>query len=67
MGIGTVANVLVIGLVVDITLSIFGEITGLFPRVTATLFGPIIVALGSGFYIGTNLGPGPRDLSLIHI
>ena len=61
MGIGTVANVLVIGLVVDITLSIFGEITDLFPRVTATLFGPIIVALGSGFYIGTNLGPGPRD------
>ena len=61
MGIGTVANVLVIGLVVDITLSIFGEITGLFPRVTATLLGPIIVALGSGFYIGTNLGPGPRD------
>ena len=31
MGIGTVANVLVIGLVVDITLSIFGEITGVFP------------------------------------
>ena len=61
MGIGTVANVLVIGLIVDLTLSLFGEITNTFPRVMATLLGPIFVALGSGFYIGTNLGPGPRD------
>ena len=42
-------------------MSIFGEITNLFPRIAATLFGPIFVALGSGFYIGTSLGPGPRD------
>ena len=61
MGIGTVANVLIIGLIVDLTLSIFGEITNLFPRIAATLFGPIFVALGSGFYIGTSLGTGPRD------
>ena len=61
MGIGTVANVLLIGLVVDLTLSLFGEITNIFARVAATLLGPIFVALGSGFYIGTSLGPGPRD------
>ena len=61
MGIGTIANVLIIGLVVDLTLSLFGEISNIFPRIIATLFGPIFVALGSGFYIGTRLGPGPRD------
>ena len=61
MGVGTIANVLIIGLVVDLTLSLFGEISNIFPRVVSTLFGPIFVALGSGFYIGTRLGPGPRD------
>ena len=54
-------NVLIIGLVVDLTLSLFGQITNIFARVAATLLGPIFVALGSGFYIGTSLGPGPRD------
>ena len=61
MGIGTIANVLIIGLVVDLTLNIFNEITNTFPRIIATLLGPILVAVGSGFYIGTRLGPGPRD------
>ena len=61
MGVGTIANVLIIGLIVDLTLSLFGEISNILPRVIATLFGPIFVALGSGFYIGTRLGPGPRD------
>ena len=51
MGVGTIANVLIIGLVVDLTLSLFGEISNIFPRIIATLFGPIFVALGSGFYI----------------
>ena len=61
MGIGTIANVLIIGLVVDLTLSLLGEISTIFPRIIATLLGPIFVAIGSGFYIGTRLGPGPRD------
>lgn len=61
MGIGTVANVLIIGLVVDATLGINDEVTNTAVRVICTLFGPIVVALGSGFYIGSRLGPGPRD------
>ena len=61
MGVGTIANVMIIGLIVDLTLSLFGEISNIFPRIIATLFGPFFVALGSGFYIGTRLGPGPRD------
>jgi len=30
-------------------------------RVALTLTGPIVVAIGSGFYLGAGLGPGPRD------
>ena len=70
LGIGTLANVLVIGLVVDATIDIGGSPTNSIVRVLCTLLGPIVVALGSGFYIGARLGPGPRDglmLSLIHI
>ena len=61
LGAGTVANVLIIGLVVDLTLALFGDVSNVLPRVFATLLGPIFVGLGSGLYIGTNLGPGPRD------
>ena len=61
LGVGTLANVLVIGLVVDATVTIGGSPTNSLLRVACTLFGPIIVALGSGFYIGARLGPGPRD------
>tara|TARA_Y100000590_G_scaffold322680_2_gene365447 strand:- start:8087 stop:8680 length:594 start_codon:yes stop_codon:yes gene_type:complete len=61
LGVGTVANVLIIGLVVDLTLALLGDISNVLPRIFATLLGPIFVGLGSGFYIGTNLGPGPRD------
>lgn len=61
LGVGTVANVLIIGLVVDLTLALLGDISNVIPRIFATLLGPIFVGLGSGFYIGTNLGPGPRD------
>ncbi len=61
LGAGTVANVLIIGLVVDLTLAVLGDVSNVLPRIFATLLGPIFVGLGSGFYIGTNLGPGPRD------
>ena len=61
LGVGTVANVLIIGLVVDLALIILGEKSNTLLRIFATFLGPIFVGLGSGFYIGTNLGPGPRD------
>ncbi|MDP7066157.1 MAG: hypothetical protein QF637_00895 [Acidimicrobiales bacterium] len=61
LGIGTVANVLVIGLVVDATIEIGGNPSSAILRALCTFLGPIVVALGSGFYIGARLGPGPRD------
>ncbi len=62
IGIGTIANAIVIGLVLDGMLMILPEhLEGLALRWTAMLGGVLIVAIGSGFYIGAGLGPGPRD------
>lgn len=61
LGIGTVANVLAIGLVVDVSLELGGNPSNEVVRIICTFLGPIVVAIGSGFYIGARLGPGPRD------
>lgn len=61
IGVGTLANVVVIGLALDATLYLLDEPTGTAWRVALTLIGPVVVAIGSGYYIGVGLGPGPRD------
>ena len=60
-GLGTVLNVVVIGLAVDATLAVLLDIDGLPLRVAALLAGVGLVGLGSGAYLGAALGPGPRD------
>lgn len=61
IGVGTLANVVVIGLALDATLWVFDQPTQTIVRVGLTLVGPVVVAIGSGYYIGVGLGPGPRD------
>ena len=61
IGLGTIANMLVIGLAMDATLFLFDEPNTTWPRVALTLTGPLVVAIGSGLYLGVRLGPGPRD------
>lgn len=61
IGLGTVANVLVIGPSVDLSLWIVPDLTGLTARVLALGVAPICIGLASGLYIGAGLGPGPRD------
>ena len=62
IGIGTIANAIVIGLVLDGALLFLPEtLDRLLLRWVALLVGVVIVAIGSGFYIGAGLGPGPRD------
>ncbi len=60
-GIGTLLNALVIGPVVDLTLWLVPPVDPLAARVALLLAGPVLVAVGSGYYIGAGLGPGPRD------
>ncbi len=60
-GLGTLANAVTIGLAIDATLALLPAPAGLPQRVTAVGLGVLLVALGSGLYLGAALGPGPRD------
>ena len=61
IGLGTVLNVMLIGPVVDLFISVVDEPGSLAVRWVFMLTGPLIVGFGSGLYIGSGLGPGPRD------
>lgn len=60
-GLGTVLNVLVIGLVVDATLAVVDTPEATWVRVVFLGVGVFVFGPGSGLYIGAGLGPGPRD------
>lgn len=62
IGIGTVFNVLLIGIVIDISLAVFPDSVGpTWLRWVLMFGGVLLIAVGSGLYIGVGLGPGPRD------
>lgn len=60
-GLGTVSNVLLIGLVMDATLSLVPAPGSLWVRVPLLLFSVALCALATGLYITPRFGPGPRD------
>ena len=61
-GIGTIMNILIIAVVLDLSINIFDLSSSLFfINFITALLGVIIVGLGSGIYLIANLGPGPRD------
>ena len=60
-GLGTLLNAVEIGLVVDLVLPIIPDVDRLAVRAPMMVGGIVLVALGSGLYIGAGLGPGPRD------
>lgn len=60
-GIGTILNALVIGTVADVALQVIPEPAALPTRGVMVVAGIVCVAVGSALYIGSGLGPGPRD------
>jgi len=60
-GIGTLLNAVEIGIVADLAIAVLPEPNSLWIRIPFMLVGVLIVGIGSGFYIGAGLGPGPRD------
>ena len=60
-GLGTVSNVLVIGLAVDGTLAVLPAPSALAVRIGFVVAGVALNALATAAYIGVDLGPGPRD------
>lgn len=60
-GIGTVANVVVIAITVDVAMWLIPIPTSLPVRVTMMVAALVLNALSTVLYIGAGLGPGPRD------
>ncbi|MBY8872741.1 hypothetical protein K7640_12940 [Micromonospora sp. PLK6-60] len=60
-GIGTVSNVVVIGLVVDATMILLPAGLPLPARIALLVGGIVANGAATGLYIGARLGPGPRD------
>jgi uncharacterized membrane protein YczE len=60
-GIGTLSNVVVIGLAVDGALTLLPTPSPLWQRVGFLVAGVLLCAVATGLYVGARLGPGPRD------
>jgi uncharacterized membrane protein YczE len=60
-GLGTVSNVVVIGLVVDAALALLPAGGSLPVRIGLLLVGIVANGAATGLYLGAALGPGPRD------
>ena len=60
-GFGTLSNVLVVGLVIDLMLATVPRVHGLTAQIVVMLGGVVLNGIATGAYIGAGLGPGPRD------
>ena len=60
-GLGTIANAIVIGVAIDVSLLWLPEPAALAPRYALVAGGIALVGIGSGLYLTCFLGPGPRD------
>lgn len=60
-GLGTIANAIVIATALQVMIDVLPTPTSIGWRLAQALVGIALVGLGSGLYLTTNLGPGPRD------
>jgi uncharacterized protein len=61
IGIGTILNILIISIFIDIGLALFPKPIGLGFEIFYLLIGITLVGLGSALYLSCGLGAGPRD------
>jgi uncharacterized membrane protein YczE len=61
LGVGTITNVVLIGVTIDVVLAWTDDPVAMWTRVACLVGGVVLMGLGSGLYIGAGLGPGPRD------
>jgi uncharacterized membrane protein YczE len=60
-GFGTLSNILIISLFIEVGTNIFPKQEVLIPGLIFTFVGIAMVGIGSSLYITCGLGPGPRD------
>jgi uncharacterized membrane protein YczE len=60
-GFGTIANALLVGVAVDLTMLVIDDVKALPWRLLLLIAGVALNGLATALYIGASLGPGPRD------
>ena len=60
-GVGTLSNVIVVGVVIDVMLATIHPVHGLGAQVALMVGAVVLHGIATGAYIGAGLGPGPRD------
>jgi uncharacterized membrane protein YczE len=60
-GLGTVSNVVVIGIAVDAALALVPHVEAMAARIGLAAGGILLNAVATALYIGARFGPGPRD------
>ena len=60
-GAGTILNIIVIGTATNVGISLIPAVSGVAVQLALMLAGVVTIAIGSGLYLATDLGPGPRD------
>jgi uncharacterized membrane protein YczE len=60
-GFGTISNVIVVGLTIDLVMALSPVPHALWLRITLLIAGVVLNGVATGAYIGAGLGPGPRD------
>lgn len=60
-GVGTIANILLVGTSMQVALWVLPHPDQLWMQALLLIAGIVLVAAASGLYIGARFGPGPRD------
>ena len=60
-GVGTISNLIVIGLAADLGLWVIPDVSSLPMRAAMLVTGIVLNGIATSAYIGVGLGPGPRD------
>jgi uncharacterized membrane protein YczE len=60
-GVGTILNIAIIGTATNVAMGVIPAAQGLAQQVAMMLAGVTTIAVGSGLYLASDLGPGPRD------
>ena len=60
-GLGTISNVICIGLAADASMALIPELDSLSVRIAFLVSGIVMNAIATSMYIGAGFGPGPRD------
>lgn len=60
-GVGTLLNIAIIGTSTNVALEVIPPASGVPAQLAMMLAGVVTIAIGSGLYLASDLGPGPRD------